>query len=73
MRKREKHRCKRETSIGCLPYAPRPGIEPATFLVYRTMRQPAEPPSQGETVSSSDRQLTAVHVEDNSQMPMHYI
>ena len=26
----EKCRCERETSIGCFPYAPRPGISPAT-------------------------------------------
>ena len=25
---REKHRCKRETSIGCFPYAPQLGIKP---------------------------------------------
>ena len=30
-REREKHQCERETSIGCLSYTPRQGIEPATF------------------------------------------
>ena len=29
-REGEKHRCKRETSIGCLSYAPQPGTDPAT-------------------------------------------
>ena len=28
---REKHRCERETSIGCLPYMPWLGIRPTTF------------------------------------------
>ena len=48
----------RETSICCLPYAPRLEIEPSTqlcaltrnqtcnFLVYWTMLQPTEPPDQ---------------------------
>ena len=26
----EKHRCEREILLGCLLYAPRPGIKPAT-------------------------------------------
>ena len=28
-RKRKKHGSERETLIGCLPHAPRPGMEPA--------------------------------------------
>ena len=31
VRKREKHRCERKTSTGCLPHVPQHGIEPATF------------------------------------------
>ena len=27
---RERHRCEKETSIGCLSYVPQPGTEPAT-------------------------------------------
>ena len=60
-REREKHCCERETSIGCLSYAPQPGMEPATqvcgltenrthsLLVCRPMLQPTEPRSQGKT------------------------
>ena len=29
-REGEKHRCERETYIGCLSYAPQPGTKPAT-------------------------------------------
>ena len=31
-REREKHRCERETSIGCLPFVFQLGIEPTSFL-----------------------------------------
>ena len=30
-------------SVGCLQYAPRLGIKPATFLVFGMMFQPTEP------------------------------
>ena len=52
---RERVQCERTTSIGCLLYAPRPGIEPTTqvcaltwnqtsnLLVQRTVFQPTEP------------------------------
>ena len=33
-REREKHQCKREISMGCLWYVPRPGIKPATFWLW---------------------------------------
>lgn len=40
---RGKHRCEkqrdRETSIGFLPYLPRPGIEPATWVCALTGNQ----------------------------------
>ena len=60
---REQHQYERETSIGCLPYAPRLGIDPATSVcaltryqtcnlsVHRTMLRPAAPPGQGVTFS----------------------
>ena len=53
-REREKHQCERETSISCLPEAPRPGIKPSTqvcaltkdqtcnLLVYERTPQPTE-------------------------------
>ena len=28
-REKEKYQCERETSIGCFPYASRPGVKPA--------------------------------------------
>ena len=58
-REKKKHRCERETSISCLPYAPQPGIKPTTkvcalsgdgthnLLVCETMLQLTEPPGQG--------------------------
>ena len=33
-REKEKHRCKREASTGCLPYALVPGNEPTTFWLW---------------------------------------
>ena len=59
-REREKHRCERQTSIACLPYAPWrgiktqpksvpwPGNQTCNLLVYGMMLQPTEPPSQGK-------------------------
>ena len=37
---RKKHRCKREASIGCLPYVPKPGIKPATQVCDLTRNRP---------------------------------
>ena len=42
-RERERER-ERETLMGCLPYMPGMGVEPATSL------QPTEPPGQGHLV-----------------------
>ena len=57
--------CERETLVGCLLYVPQPGIKlsnpqprcvswpgikPATFLVYRMMLQPTEPPARAVLV-----------------------
>ena len=58
-RERVKHRCERETSIGCLPYVLPPWMEfatevyaltrkgPCNLLVSGMMLQPTEPPGQG--------------------------
>ena len=38
-REGEKHRCERETLLGCLSYTPQPGIEPATQACALTGNQ----------------------------------
>lgn len=35
-RQREKYRCDRETSIGCLPYVPQPQVEPTAYVCALT-------------------------------------
>ena len=64
-RKREKHRCERETWIGYFLYMPWLGIESgnqvwtltgtrtSNLLVFKTMLQPTEPPRQGKMLSWS--------------------
>ena len=42
----EKHQWERETLIGCLLFAPRQGIEPATFWCMD--EAPTKPPGQGQ-------------------------
>ena len=51
-REREKHRCERETSIGCLHKHPDQGLNLQPVSVQDT-RQPSEPPSQGIQYMSS--------------------
>ena len=62
-REGEKHRCKRETSIGCLSYAPQPGTDPATqacaltrnetcnLLLFRIMSNPLIHAGQGQILT----------------------
>lgn len=46
-RGRERHPCKRETWIGCLPYAPQQGTEPETWACATTENEPATFPCTG--------------------------
>ena len=43
---REKHQCETETSIGCLAYAPRLGIETRSFRCMERCSNQLSPPSR---------------------------